>query len=79
MFHNLDNFDKRVRARVEKVVAVAEKFGDRGIVAWAVRAAEDAAVLGRIRDKDIKTLERLEDTYGHEFYRNSNSGAHVHA
>lgn len=77
MFHNLDNLDRRLRTRVEKIATIARKHNDSGIVAWAVRAADDALALGRIRDKDIATLERLEDTYGHEYY--SNNGNAVHA
>jgi hypothetical protein len=74
MFQMLDRIDKRLRTRIEDVAKTASKCGERGIVDWAVRAANDAVALGRIRDKDLRTLERLEGTFADEFYRNSNGG-----
>jgi hypothetical protein len=76
---NLDLIDRKLRERVERIANTARKYGDTGIVAWTVRAADDALALGRIRDKDIETLRRLEDTYGHEYYSHSGSGNIVHA
>lgn len=77
MFNKLQNFDRATRARIERVADKARRFGDGGVVAWATRAAEDAIFLGRMRDKDIATLKRLEDTYGHDFYASSGSGQRV--
>lgn len=80
MFHNqINKLDRKLRERIAEVAAIATKHGEAGIAEWAVRAANDAVALGRIRDKDIKTLERLEDTFGHEFYRNNDNGAFIHA
>lgn len=69
MIHNLDKIDRNLRERVERIANTARKHNDNGIVAWSIRAADDALALGRIRDKDIATLERLEENYGHEFYQ----------
>lgn len=71
MFQKLDTLDRKLRARIEKVAATARKCGETGIVAWTARAAEDALVLGRIRDKDMDTLARLERTFASDFYSNS--------
>ena len=71
MFQMLDKIDRKLRARIEAVAKTAENCGERGVVDWAVRAANDAVALGRVRDKDMQTLERLEGTFAHEFYRNS--------
>lgn len=75
MFQMLDKIDKAIRERVERIAKTAAQSGDRAIVEWAIRATDDALALGRIRDRDLDTLKRLEDTYGHEFY--SNQGEHV--
>lgn len=78
MFQMLDKIDRMVRFRLETVAETARECGEQGIVAWAVRAAEDAVALGKVRDKDMKTLERLEGTFNHDFYRdngNSNGGS----
>lgn len=75
----LDQIDRKLRERVERIANTARNYGDSGIVAWAVRAADDAVALGRIRDKDIETLRRLEDTYGHEFYSHRGNRAFIHA
>lgn len=56
----------------------AIKAGDQGVIDWVNRALEDAKLLGRLRDKDIQTLERLERTYGSDFY-NGNGGQAVFA
>lgn len=79
MFHILNKIDRKLRERLERVATVAARTGDNGIVDWAVRAANDAVALGRIRDRDIATLKRLEDTYGHDFYRNAYEGNAIHA
>lgn len=74
MFHTLNRIDRKLRDRIEAVATVAAKCGERGIMDWAVRAAHDAVALGRVRDKDLRTLERLEGTFADEFYSNSNGG-----
>lgn len=74
MFQMLDRIDRRLRNRLEKVANTARECGESGIVDWAVRAANDAIVLGKLRDRDVATLDRLEDTFSHDFYRNSNGG-----
>lgn len=79
MFNILDKIDRKLRERVERIAYVAANTGDNAIVQWAVRAASDAVALGRLRDKDIETLKRLEDTYGHEYYNNSNGANPIHA
>jgi hypothetical protein len=76
MFQMLDKVDRKLRERLEKVTLKAAEFGDNGVVQWAARAAEDAQALGRVRDRDVKALERLEGTYNGEFYR-SNSGVYA--
>lgn len=75
-FQMLNRIDQALRMRVERIVDVAAQHNDNGIVAWAERAAHDALALGRLRDRDVATLERLEDTYNHDFYR-SNSGSRL--
>lgn len=72
MFQMLDKIDRKLRTRIETVASTAEKCGERGIVEWAVRAANDAVALGKLRDKDAATLTRLEDTFNGDYYRNSN-------
>ena len=74
MFQMLDRVDKALRTRIERVATVAARSGDRAIVEWAVRATDDALALGRMRDRDRAKLDRLEDTYGHEFY-NTDGGS----
>jgi hypothetical protein len=76
MFQVLDRIDRKLRERLERVTLKAAEFGDNGVVAWAARAAQDAQILGRVRDRDVKALERLEGTYNAEFYRNA-SGVHA--
>jgi hypothetical protein len=73
MFQMLDKIDRKLRARIETVAVTAERCGERGIVDWAVRAAHDAVALGKLRDKDAATLDRLEGTFASEFYSNANS------
>lgn len=67
-FRTLDKVDKALRERVETVAGKAVQFGDTGVVEMLVRATDDALALGRMRDRDVQALERLEDTYGHKFY-----------
>jgi len=50
MFQMLDNIDRKLRNRIEKVASTATQCGERGIVDWAVRAANDAVALGHIRE-----------------------------
>lgn len=68
MFQMLDRVDKALRKRIERVAVKAAHAGDSGVVEWAVRATDDALALGRLRDRDRATLDRLEDTYGNDFY-----------
>lgn len=85
MFRQINQLDLNVRRRVERVASTALAFGDRGIVEWAGRAVADALALGKLRDRDVATLQRLEDTYGHDYYNTRNGGnstdggAFVHA
>jgi hypothetical protein len=74
MFQKLENIDRNLRERIAKVALVAQKCNECGIVDWAVRAANDAVMLGRVRDKDLQTLTRLEDTFADDFYRNRVGG-----
>lgn len=68
----LNKLDAQLRQRIEVVYAIAERAGEQGVVSWAERAAHDANVLGRLRDRDLSTLVRLEDTFSDEFYREYN-------
>jgi hypothetical protein len=63
------NLDNRTVTRLARVYDVADRARERGVMSWAERAARDARVLERIRDRDAATLDRLEDTFSHEFYR----------
>jgi hypothetical protein len=72
-----DRFDTALRARIERVARVAERFDERGIVEWSRRAVNDALALGRARDRDIATLTRLEGTFADEFYNGGNSTANA--
>lgn len=55
-------------ARLIAVLNSAAKVNDSGVVAWVDRTFADAKMLGRLRDKDVKDLERLERTYSNDFY-----------
>ena len=80
MFQMLDKIDAHLRERIETVASTARVCGEHGIFDWAVRAADDALMLGKVRDKDLQTLERLEDTFNHDFYRNARGSASpIHA
>lgn len=74
MFQQITRLDQRTRQRIADVAATAREFGEQGIVAWAQRAVADAQALGRLRDRDIAALERLEDTFDHDFYRKQSTG-----
>lgn len=67
-FQNLSRLDRRIRERIERIADVAERFGENGIVDWALRATADAQALGRLRDRDIANLERIERTFDSDFY-----------
>jgi hypothetical protein len=76
MFHVLNRIDRKLRERVEHVARTAAQFGEQGVTEWAERAARDAVALGHLRERDVRTLERLEDTFSHDFYRgNCRSGS----
>jgi hypothetical protein len=68
MFNMLNKIDQKLRKRLEFVAVKAVEFGDRGVVEWANRAAQDALFLGRMRDRDVANLQRLEATYNDDFY-----------
>lgn len=68
-FKSLDRIDRRIRERVERIAQTALTHNEFGIVAMLERATEDALMLGRLRDRDVAALERLEDTFNHDFYR----------
>jgi hypothetical protein len=74
-----DRFDTALRARIERVARVAERFGERGIVEWSRRAVNDAMALGRARDRDIATLTRLEGTFSDEYYSGGQTSSTVYA
>jgi hypothetical protein len=75
MFQALDRIDRKLRVRLEEVAMKADRFGERGIVDWAKRATQDALMLGKLRDRDVAALERLEDTFGHDFYNGNGAGS----
>jgi hypothetical protein len=70
-----DRFDSALRARIERVARVAERFGENGIVDWSRRAVNDAVALGRARDRDIATLTRLEGTFNDDYYNGGNASS----
>lgn len=72
MFENLNKIDRNLRKRLENVADKAVRFNDRGVFDWALRAANNAVELGRMRDRDVANLQRLENTYNDNFY-NGNS------
>lgn len=61
--------------RISAVYDTAHRFGEDGIMVWTERAAEDAAMLGKLRTRDVETLERLEATFSHDYYRGQRSTA----
>jgi hypothetical protein len=80
MFEKLDKIDRNLRKRLENVANTAVRFNDRGVFDWANRAVENALFLGRMRDRDVANLRRLEDTYNDDFYRgNAEHGTRVYA
>lgn len=58
-----------VTARLYAVYDTAVRATELGIVEWVERAVEDASVLGKLRARDIETLERLERDFSSDFYR----------
>jgi hypothetical protein len=78
MFQNLNKIDRNLRERLEKVADKAVQYNDRGVFDWAQRAVNDALFLGRMRDRDVANLQRLEDTYNDDFY-NGNASSTVYA
>ena len=63
--------DRATIDRINRVYEVANRFGERGVMSWAERAAADAAALNKLRERDERTLNRLEDTFNHDFYRDN--------
>lgn len=69
-FHQqITRLDRHLRLRIAAVEATARAFNERGVVEWAQRAVADAQALGRLRDRDIANLDRLERTFDDDFYR----------
>lgn len=59
-----------------EVLVVATAHGEDGVIDWAQRAISDAASLGRMRDRDVSTLERLKRQFnGSEYYNRVPTGA----
>lgn len=78
MFQNLNKIDRNLRERLENVADKAIQYNDRGVFDWAQRAVNDALFLGRMRDRDVANLQRLEDTYNDDFY-NGNASSPIYA
>ena len=55
-------------ARLLAVLNKAARCHDVGVVEWVDRAFHDAKALGRLRDRDVEQLARLERTYNDEYY-----------
>lgn len=66
---NLSALSNDLVRRMGDVLVVATEHGDHDIIDWAARAASDARLLGRLRDRDLSTLERLEKVYSSGYYR----------
>jgi hypothetical protein len=69
MFQMIE-LEAKLQKRIDEVRDIARKYGEDGIVAWTKRAVGDARLLGKLRDKDVAVLERLEETFAHDYYRN---------
>jgi hypothetical protein len=63
----LTKLDDATVQRIGDVLVTAAQAGDLGVVAWANRAVADAKMLGRLRDKDNETLNRLERNYSGQY------------
>lgn len=59
--------------RIGDVVGAALLSNDIGVVEWAERATADAKMLGRLRDRDMNTLNRLEGIFSRDFYKAINN------
>lgn len=55
--------------RIGDVIARALLNNETGVVEWAERAIADARSLDRLRDRDMKTLTRLEGIFSRDFYK----------
>lgn len=55
-------------ARLGDVLVIATEHGDSGVVDW-VYVAMTYAVDGKLRDRDLSNLSRLEGIYNSDFYR----------
>lgn len=55
--------------RLYSVYDTAVRACERGVVEWVERAVDDACALGRLRDRDQSTLDRLERDFDREYYR----------
>lgn len=56
--------------RIGDVLMIASQHNDYGVIDWGARAIADADTTGKLRNRDVETLERLERTYNRDFYRN---------
>lgn len=66
---NLNRLSNQTVLQLGDVITVATENNDHGVVDWAVRALADARAIGRLRDRDVATLQRLQEQYSHDFYR----------
>lgn len=71
---NLGSLTDAQALSLGNILTQATRAGDTGVVDWVNRAIEDAKLIGHLRAKDINTLERLERTYGSDFYNSGNGG-----
>lgn len=77
---NLTRLDSDTVQRIGDVLVTAMEYNDVGVVDWASRAVHDARLIGRLRDRDIETLDRLERTYSGRYYnRNEGTGIRLQA
>jgi hypothetical protein len=68
------NLDAATVDRLSAVLVHAVRHADNGVVEWVNRAIADAEHLGRLRDKDVANLNRLEATYNGTFYQHREWG-----
>lgn len=75
----MSKLNDRMIERIGDVLAAALLNNEQGVVEWAERAIADANTLNRVRDRDIKTLNRLEGIFSRDFYRNNYGANPVYA
>lgn len=71
-FLNQLRLDKDTVRRLGDVLMRATENGDVGVAEW-VHVAMAYAVNGKLRDRDMNRLHRLESVYNDDFYRNRNN------